>query len=186
MSPMVLPVARTRDEAHLYLDLHPCERCGGVDVAWDSAPVVDGTPARRYAGVCGECGASREFVFAEPERSLEPGPDVAVLFGGSEPSRLLDPGEWMLVADLCAQAAAVPEGAEPDAEARYSLAVAVAAVEEIIKFLPPGGDAVPEPAFSSARGRTVYHQERGRFHRRRLYLVRNSYRDSLTEMGGVG
>lgn len=187
MSPTTLPVARTHDEAQMYLDLHPCERCGSIDVAWADTVIDDnGSPARRYAGVCGDCGAAREYVFAMPEQIPRPGPFDVVLFGGPEPSRLLDPGEWLLVADLCAQAAAVPPGEEPDDEARRSLAVAIAAMEEIIKFLPDEADEVPERVFSSVRGRTVYHQEPGRFRRGRLYRVRNSYRDSLRAMAGGG
>ena len=34
---MPFTVARSRDEAHLYLDLHPCDECGSVDTTWDSA-----------------------------------------------------------------------------------------------------------------------------------------------------
>lgn len=172
---MPFPLARTRDEAHLYMDMHPCERCAGMDVAWESSLTDDGgVPARRYHGTCGDCGTPREFVFALPDRPVMPGPDDVVVFGGPEPSHLLDPGEWLLVADLCAQAAATP-----DAESSYNLAVAEAAVAEILKFVPEGADAVPESAFSSARGRTVYQQEPGRFQRRRLLIVRDSYRDVL-------
>ena len=43
---MALPVARTRDEAHLYMDMRPCPKCGKSDVHWDSALTSDeGAPA---------------------------------------------------------------------------------------------------------------------------------------------
>jgi hypothetical protein len=186
--PAPLPVARTRDEAHLHMDMHPCERCGSVDIAWESSLTDrDGVPARRYAGTCGECGQPREFVFGVPDRPTLPGSGDVVVFGGPERSQLLDPGEWLLVADLCAQAAAVPQDGRAeaggqttvDSEVRYNLAVAAAAVEEILKFVPPGADAVPEWAFFSDRGLTVYHQEPGRFDRRRLAIVRDTYREAL-------
>ncbi len=179
----MLPVARTRDEAHLYMDLHPCEACGSVDVAWDSALAAeDGAPARRYFGRCGGCGAEREFVFALPERPELPGPRDVVFFG-SERSQLLDAGEWLLVSDLCAQAGSVPAGSERErAEARESMAIAAAAVAEVLKFVPPGGDDVPDGAFWSDRGRTVREQEPGRFRRRRLTIVGNTYRDALDRM----
>jgi hypothetical protein len=180
---VTLPVARTRDEAHLYMDMHPCEQCGDVNVTWESSLTNDdGAPARRYRGACGGCGAQREFVFAAPERPVAPGPDDVVFFGGSEPSQLLDPGEWLLVADLCAQAGTALPGSPADADARESMAIAAAAMDEIVKFVPPGADAVPEPAFWSVRGRTVHHQEPGRFHRRRLLIVRDTYRDALEQM----
>lgn len=177
---MTLPAARTRDEAHLYMDMNPCERCGDVEVVWESALTDrDGVPARRYWGNCGDCGAHREFVFALPERPLAPEEGALVFFGGPEPSRLLDPGEWLLVADLCAQAAAAPDGSPPAADARESLAIAVAAVNEILKFVPAGENAVPESAFWTDRGRTVHQQEPGRFTRRRLLIVRDAYQDAL-------
>lgn len=168
---MALPAARTRDEAHLYMDMHPCDRCGGVDVEWESSLTEDGgVPVRRYRGACGECEASREFVFALPERPVAPDANALVFFGGAEPSLLFDPGEWLLVADLCAQAA----GADQE-----SIAVAAAAVDEILKFVPGGANVVPESAFWSTRGRTVYRQEPGRFERRRLLVVRDAYREAL-------
>ena len=33
---MALPVARTRDEAHLYMDMRPCVTCGKSEVHWDT------------------------------------------------------------------------------------------------------------------------------------------------------
>jgi hypothetical protein len=178
----VLPVARTRDEAHLYMDLHPCEACGGVDVTWHSSVAdQDGVPARRYAGRCSDCGAAREFLFALPERPSLPGPEDVVFFGGPERSQLLDAGEWLLVSDLCAQAGSVrPDDTEAQrAEARESLAIAAAAVQEVLKFVPAGADEVPDTGFWSERGRTVRHQEPGRFRRRPLAIVRDTYRDAL-------
>lgn len=165
------------------MDLHPCERCGDVNTTWESMLANDdGEPARRYRGTCGDCGAPREFVFALPDRPIAPGGDDTVFFGGPDPSELLDPGEWLLVADLCAQAAAVPAGSPADAGARESMAVAVAAMEEILKFVPAAADAVPASAFWSAPGRTVYQQEPERFHRRRLLIVLDTYRDALDRM----
>lgn len=189
----MLPVARTRDEAHLYMDLHPCESCGSVDVAWDSALTAgEGAPARRYFGRCEGCGAEREFLFALPERPEVPGPHDVVFFG-TDRSQLLDAGEWLLVSDLCAQAGSAPSGTgdgttgggnseRERAEARESMAIAAAAVAEVLKFVPPGADEVPDSAFWSERGRTVREREPGRFRRRRLHIVGNTYRDALDRM----
>lgn len=182
---MTLPAARTRDEAHLYMDLHPCAECGDADVPWENAILDDaGTPVRRYTGTCPGCGAVREFVFALPERPAVL-PDHEVLsFGGPERSELLDAGEWLWVSDLAAQSATGvaldPEGVRvADAEAREALAVAVAALNEILKFVPDGADAVPDSAFWSDRGRELRHAAPGRFERRRLQAVRDTYRDRL-------
>ncbi|MFC6083136.1 hypothetical protein [Sphaerisporangium aureirubrum] len=169
---MVLPVARTRDEAHLYLDLHPCAACGSVEVSWEDALVnAGGVAATRYSGVCPGCGAARRYEFGLPEREVvAPGFPV---FGGAEPSRLLDAGEWLWVADLTA--GNVPSGDR--GAARQALVVAVAAVEEVVKFVPPGADRVPDEAFWSDRGRRVRAAEPGRFQVDRLLVVRDTYRD---------
>jgi hypothetical protein len=184
----VLPPARTRDEAHAYMDLRPCPHCGSVDTAWSSALAYgdDGVLVRRYHGACGNCGNEREFRFALPDRPTVAEPGQAVTFGGAEPSKLLDPGEWLLVADLCATAGAVADGDTPDDETRYSLAVAVAAMDEVIKFVPAGVDAVPDAAFTTSRGYAVYEREPGRFQRRRLVVVRDSYRESLARISTGG
>src|SRR5688500_13011920 len=97
---MVLPVARTNAEAHLYMDLHPCA-CGEIRFPRTSSVVTspDGVLASRYAGTCPQDGTEREFLFRLPERVLAPPLDGAVMYGGSEPSELIDPGEWLSVAD---------------------------------------------------------------------------------------
>ena len=179
----MLPVARTRDEAQLYMDLHPCDACGGVDVTWHSALTErDGSPARRYSGQCGGCAAAREFVFALPERPELPGPDDVVFFG-TDRSQLLDAGEWLLVSDLCAQAGSIPAGSDAERSgARESMAIAAAAVTEVLKFVPAGAEEVPDSGFWSDRGRTVRDREPGRFRRRRLNIVRDTYRDALDRM----
>ncbi|MEV0167667.1 hypothetical protein [Nonomuraea fuscirosea] len=168
---MTFAVARTRDEAHLYLDLHPCA-CGSVDTTWESGLVgAEGGPANRYSGVCGECGRDREFVFGLPERPVMPAGYPT--FGGQERSQLLDAGEWMWVADLTAGNVPVDD----EAEARRTLSVAAAAVAEVVKFIPPGAEAVPDDGFWSPRGREVRAAEPGRFRLDRLLIVRDSYRD---------
>ena len=175
---MTLPVARTRDEAHLYMDLHPCEECGAIDVVWRHATVyVDGGIGGGYFGSCPGCGAKREFVFALPEREWV----VAEFpnFGGPEPSRLLDAGEWLWVADRAAGNA--PAG-DPAGE-RRALALASQAVAEVLKFIPDGEELVPEAAFWTERGREVHSAEPGRFSRGRLQVVRDTYRELAGQAG---
>ncbi|MEV8633410.1 hypothetical protein AB0395_17285 [Streptosporangium sp. NPDC051023] len=169
---MPFSVARSGDEAHLYLDLHPCV-CGSADTAWESERgSVDGEPVTRYSGTCPGCGAEREFLFGLPEREVPP--VRFPTFGGREPSQLLDAGEWMWVADLTA--GNVP--ADEPREAEQAPAIALAAVEEVIKFIPPGEDEVPERAFWSDRGRRMRDAEASRFVLDRLLIVRNTYRDA--------
>jgi hypothetical protein len=165
---MPFPVARTRDEAHLYLDLHPCA-CGSAETMWDNGLViVEGELASCYEGACQECGAEREYLFGLPEREVMP--KGFPTFGGPEPSQLLDAGEWLWVSDRTASH--VPPGEE-----REALAIARAAVEEVIKFIPPGEETVPDDGFWSERGIAVREAEPGRFQLDRLLVVRNTYRD---------
>jgi hypothetical protein len=167
-----LRMARTRDEALLYLDLHPCERCGSVDVTWKSGlRQVEGAFARSYAGACEQCGDDREFVFRLPEPGTVPASGGRYHFGGDAPSELLDAGEWLWVADLAASD--VPDG-DPTA-ALNALSIAVAAMDEILKFIPAGAGEVPDAAFWSQRGREVRAREPGRFDRERLLVVRDGY-----------
>jgi hypothetical protein len=168
---MALPVVRTRDEAHLYMDLHPCERCGGVDVTWQSALTDDeGAPARRYHGTCARCQAPREFVFRLPERPALPGPDDLVFFGGAEPSQLLDAGEWRIIADAAIKDGSAPASGDPviDADRKQSFAVGVAAFGEILKFIADSADATPASVFWTPHGRALYDKHPEQFTRQRL------------------
>jgi hypothetical protein len=183
-----LPMARSYDEAMVYMELRPCA-CGANTADWSNALTHDdGWPARRYYATCPSCGTQRQFVFRLPERPLLPPPDTKVLFGGPEHSELLDAGEWLWLADMCARSA-VPvrrdESGRPryDAEAQESLEVAVAAMDEVLKFIPVDVDVAPSSAFWSQAGRQVRDREPGRFRRDRLEVVRGSYWDALHPEG---
>jgi hypothetical protein len=181
---MVLPPARTNAEAHLYMDLRPCG-CGEVRFPRASSVITtpDGEPAGRYAGICPQDGAAREFLFRMPERLLPPSPGT-VRYGGPEPSELIDPGEWLSVADACARSVPADTAAlaaDDLATARTMLTHAAAAVDEVLKFIPAGAERVPEEAFGSERGRAVFAKEPGRFRRPRLEAVRDTYRSIATQ-----
>jgi hypothetical protein len=169
----------------LYMQLHPCEQCGSRDAEWSNALTSDeGEPARRYWTDCPGCGTRREFVFRLPERPLLPPPHGPIVLGGDEPSQLLDAGEWLWLADLCARAAVpvrVEDGGRPqfDDAGRESLELAVAAMNEVLKFIPEDGESVPPTGFWTDRGREVRQSEPGRFRRERLEIVRDTYRDAL-------
>ncbi|WP_328999352.1 hypothetical protein OHA18_33525 [Kribbella sp. NBC_00709] len=166
---MAFAVARTRDEAQLYLELHPCPDCGSVDAPWEQALVeIDGELVSSYAASCPGCDAEREYLFGLPAR--ETPVHGWPTFGGPEPSELLDAGQWLDVADSAA--AEVP--ADP-AEAGKVLAVAQAAVDEVIKFVPAGADDVPEDEFWTPEGRAVRDAEPGRFRLERLLMARDTY-----------
>lgn len=182
----MLKLARTNAEAHIYMTQRPCA-CGATAFAGTgpSSAVVelDGDLASRYDGTCASCGAARRFEFRIPEKILPP-PPRGVRFGGDEPSQLLDPGEWLIIADEHAKR--VPAhgggalGGRIDPHER-AIAVAIAAIDEIFKFYPKGADAPPEAAFTTERGRAVFAAEPGRFRRARLQAVRDTYARMLDQ-----
>jgi hypothetical protein len=187
---MVLPHARTNAEAHLYMDLHPCA-CGEFRFPRAGSVVTtpDGVLASRYAGTCPQDGTEREFLFRVPERIIPPPRDGVVAYGGPDPSALIDPGEWLSIADAYARgvpadtaAPAADGGATAQATARAMLVHAIAAVEEVLKFVPAGADLVPEDAFVTDRGRAAHTREPGRFRRSRLEAVRDTYRSIAAQL----
>ncbi|GAA4215178.1 hypothetical protein [Actinocatenispora rupis] len=183
---MSLPYARTFDEIYLYLDLRPCV-CGEtqLDERVSTSVVVDGEPAERISGQCASCGRPRQFTFRMP-----PGPpevSFEISYGGDEPSRLLDPGEWLGVSELYGVAADEqtrdldPADDEAVTRAYYLLASSLAAVDEVLKFLPAGAAEVPEGAFWSQAGRMVYETSAERFERDRLTAERAEIADRVAE-----
>lgn len=181
-----LPLARTSTEAHLYMDLRPCG-CGEVLFPRDSAVIqAGGDLASRYSGTCASCDTYREFVFRLPAEIAFPQPGM-IVFGDGTPSELLDPGEWLWVADRYASASPADVSAL-DADARRgayrNTATAAAAMDEVLAFIPAGAWGVPTEAFRSERGRDVYLREPGRFGRDRLVVVRDTYREILAEQRG--
>ncbi len=178
-----LPLARTNAEAHIYMDLHPCE-CGNGDFERNSSVVEYGDDlASRYAGPCSGCGKPREFMFAIPQEISLPQPGI-VAFGHGGQSELLDPGEWMFVADRYASVAPAKTtpGSEEARVARQQVATAEAAMNEVIAFVPAGADMVPFEAMRSERGRAIYDEQPGRFYQDRLEVVRDTYRRIVAEL----
>lgn len=175
---MVLPLSRTNAEAHLYMDLRPCA-CGETRFGRDSAVVAldDGDLASRYTGTCARCGQPREFVFRLPAEIRMPEAANGYSYGGDEPSQLIDPGEWLWVAD--AYAGQVPAEPPTDPEQRRRSAAllhrAAAAVAEALKFIPADADRVPPASITSERGQEILRRQPERFRRNRLDVLRRTY-----------
>ena len=179
-----LRAARTVAEAELYMSLHPCA-CGSAEIPPRlSSTVRDGVRVLRYTGRCPACGVRREFAFRAP--SPGPIPADGSWAPGPEPSELLDPGEWLHVTDLLLDAySGPPDELEPEEREtlRHDLASSAAAVDEALKFLPTGATRVPESAFRSEIGRTMWRTEPGRFSRIRLEAIRDAYRRGAADLG---
>jgi hypothetical protein len=184
MTPLV---ARTNAEAHLYMELHPCDTCGETEFAPPSSAVLlDGDLVNRFAGPCPACGTPREFIFRLPGRPSFPDPDEPS-FGAAEPSGLIDAGEWLWLADVIASGIpAQPAGMseEEREQARFDMRTAAAAVGEAMKFLPLGADEVPAEALWNARGRSVYREAPARFRRQRLAAAQRGYRELAERFAG--
>jgi hypothetical protein len=174
-------VSRSTEESHLYMDLHPCA-CGEPDFEWRDHEIVSGNGwlVSIYSGECGRCDRSRSFEFA---LAPEPSPPPPAL-GGDIPSRIIDPGEFLhtgqqLVATVPADPAAVDD--DGFHSARDALAFAVACVEEAIKFIPDGADAVPAEAFRSEVGARLHRDAPERFTRAAMAASRDAYRRRLSD-----
>jgi len=176
-------VARSAPECRLYLDLHPCS-CGeaAFPVRHLLRTGTSGGLEAVYEGTCPRCGLPRRFVFTLDPATPPPPP----AYGGAAASHIICPGEFALVADRSARSTPVdPAGLTPEQRQRGRawLAQALAAEEEIAKFIPSGLDAVPPEAFTSHEGRVLYRREPGRFHRDRLAAVAQAYREALAAYG---
>lgn len=181
---MVVTLARTSHEANLHMDLTPCQ-CG--EHSFDRTSVVislpDGDLGRRYAGTCPSCGAGRQFTYRLPAVPLE-SPRFA--YGGAEPSQLLDAAQWLWVSDWYVRA--VPPCAEdlpPDQRriVRGRLMAAIAALDEVVKFIPSTGDTVPQWAVWTPLGRSVRDADGQRMRVGALAAARATYAAALDELG---
>jgi hypothetical protein len=155
---MHAPLARTDQEAEIYIEMTPCHRCGGHGFTGDSTVINLGDDlGTRWTGTCTRCGTAREFVFRLPQE-VTVGSNAPYDFGDDGPSELLDPGQWMSVADLASRRAPAPS--------RDDLLLAVAALGEVTRFIPDGDDEVPAVAFRTDDGRAAHRQWPARFTRR--------------------
>jgi hypothetical protein len=177
----ILPI-RSIAEEHLYMDFHPCV-CGEAD--WSNLKqglnLLGPTMASVFAGPCRRCGTPREFLFQVLEPSAQP---RAGSFGGPEPSAILDPGQFLTASDLWAKA--VPGSAAGlDKTARRkagaSLGMAIAALEEVLKFIPPGAQEIPPQSFRSAESERMRSEMPGQFRRIRLEARLQAYRQALQQ-----
>jgi hypothetical protein len=178
---MPLPLARTAKEEHLYIELHACE-CGERNVTHHRHATLqgDGYWASDHELTCPNCSAEREFIFRTTDWPSWPESG----YGGPEPSEIIDAGQWLIIADLCASSVAATPSQVPDerAKQRAAMQMAVDALAEILKFIPDGESIVPDSGFWTPEGRAERHREPGRFRRPRLEVVLQTYQRILAEL----
>jgi hypothetical protein len=157
-------IARSSQEAHLYMDLHPCV-CGETDFERQHRlENHDGNSVSVYEGTCPQCSRIRTFEF----RMSTEHPPAPPAFGGAEPSRIIDPGEFLWMGDRISTQAAHRLLNTPHSEhrdVRPAVAYGLALFEEVAKFLPKGEDRIPEELFTSERGQATYERDPSRFTR---------------------
>lgn len=178
----VIGIMRTNREAHLYLDLHPCQ-CGSARYDRRSDVVeIDGRLCVVYSCDCHDCKAQRECAFELPEEPTVQIDPVRGQFGlAAGRSELLDPGEWITVADKLAAAASATQP-----EALQLLGQAIAAIAEVRMFCDDTIAGVPQSAMRSTVGKHIYATEPGRFDAPRLAVVQNAYEDYYrNQLGGA-
>ena len=160
-------IARSAQEALLYLDLQDCD-CGVAGFEPEHRlEDRDGVLVSLYDGLCVNCGRSRSYEFVISDE-MPPAPPA---FGREEPSRIIDPGEFLWICDKVSETTGLRLLNTPLGEQRVHRAgyeYAIAALKEIFKFLPIGVDSVPEELFTSERGREIYRKDPSRFERQEL------------------
>ncbi|NEA32310.1 hypothetical protein [Streptomyces sp. SID13031] len=168
-------IARSIQEAGLYVELHPCD-CGARSELTFSMIERDGELLAVYEGTCAGCGQARRFEFSIPR---EPVPGRA--YGGEQPSSILDAGEFLWYSDRGADRAALAGDQRPSTRELSALDGALAALDEVVKFIPAGADAIPREAIHSEFGRAVYDANPDRFTRESLSYRRELLLDARAE-----
>lgn len=147
---MPLPYARSIAEEHLYMQLHPCQ-CGErrTTAGYHASIEAEQGLASEHTGICTGCGRNRRFVFRLPGMV----PQYSDRYGGPEPSQIIDAGEWRRIS-LVYMGELHKVRDQPD-QLRKVLEEALAAYQEMLKFIPPGQQEMPESAFFTERGRQI-------------------------------
>jgi hypothetical protein len=177
--------ARSHNEAMVYVLLHACRACGeeNRDVT-DEIEARDGVVHTEYTSFCRRCGNVDRYLFRLPERDPQTG-EVGVAFGGSEPSTIIDAGQWLAFADRTSTSGPVePGGLTPEerADAALAMQAAAAAVQEVVKFIEAGEERVPTSAIWTDRGRSEFDRDPWRMSRARLAVVEAAYREAAERL----
>lgn len=94
-----------------------------------------------------------------------------------------DPGQYLAASERAARQVRPGGPLEDRASARSLLGRAIACLEEVMKWIPPGEDRVPASAFFTEEGRRVHSDEPGRFCTARLVAVLSAYREMWLRTG---
>ena len=130
-----------------------------------------------YTGRCSACGHEREYMFVLGPEIVSPD-----AFGGAIPSTIIDAGQYLAASERAARQMRPVGPLEDRASARASLGLAIACLDEVMKWIPPSEESVPPSAFFTEEGLRVHADEPGRFRRTRLAAVLAAYREMWVRM----
>jgi hypothetical protein len=125
-------------EAYLCVLIRPCTVCqhGACE---PSLPQRLDSEWVRIVGACQNCGANSayDFLSGEPLRDIDPISDVQPLNSSGRPSRILDVGQWLTLAELMLRQA----DGSPDAQERlWRRHRAAECMDEALRLYPPGAE----------------------------------------------
>jgi hypothetical protein len=169
--------ARSPLECRLFIELHPC-RCGGAigDIT-HRLVTRDDILCACYAGRCTHCGEQLEYVFVLDAEIVAP-----TAIGGTNPSTIIDAGQYMATSERAARQVRVGGSTDPKGSAKAFLVRAIACLDEVVKWMPIGTDQVPVSAFFTIEGLRLYMEDPGRFRRVPLLAVLAAYRELLLRL----
>jgi len=163
-------------EAYLLLMVTRCERCGKGPFKALRHEELDlgGQTGRRLFAACQACGHERQFDFdlssVPPEDlSAEPAEKLPRINRTSEPSRVIDLAQWLMLFEAIALAAG---GEDDPAESRRLAYEAAQCLEEALKFYREGCEWPDESAFFHEWTLRRFRENRHLFARTRLVEMR--------------
>lgn len=148
-------------EAQLFVELRGCGCGTGLAVVDHELHQRGGEMVARFADTCQSCGAQQVYEIALSAKQVLP-----PAFGGPDPSSLVDPGEFLWTSDQAAAQVPVDVSHLDQVQrkaAAAALQYAMAALDEVVKFVAVGTDLVPAEAFVSELGKAMYRANPGRF-----------------------
>ncbi|GAA1030218.1 hypothetical protein GCM10009557_21450 [Virgisporangium ochraceum] len=184
---MTIPAARSHNEAMMFVLLRECRGCGRTNRDLTDELHVSETGAEshaEYTAFCRDCGNIDVYRLRLPAADPQAG-ERGVVFGGPEPSRILDAGEWVSVAlRTSANTPEDPAGMtdQERSDAALAMHTAAAAVREAAKFIEPGRERLPRSAMWTDVGREEFDRDPWRFSRPRLAVLERAYLEAAERL----
>lgn len=164
-------------EAYFHLQVTPCAACGHGALTVSGPFGTEHPRCVRFETVCRNCGTATPFRFETPaplspaELRAHPQSSQAPISTVREPSRLVDPIQWVTLAHLAIESIEVTPSA---AEQRWARIRAAQCLDEALKFYEDDNELPPSAALRTESSRTALHDHPQRYARSRLAALRAS------------